>query len=118
MFVICVVFLRNYLKTLATYPKPLIGGVSGNLMNLGVVQLALFDVVIASDKTTFETPYAKMGQIPEGYCIWHNMNKIRGSFVSYYLDDGHIIEIFKFYVYYRKPNYFGWVKEYNQLKLL
>ncbi|KNC26274.1 hypothetical protein FF38_01163 [Lucilia cuprina] len=72
--------VKNYLKTLATYPKPLIAGVSGNLMNLGVIQLALFDVVIAADKTTFETPYAKMGQAPEGYCIWHNMNKIRGSF--------------------------------------
>ncbi|XP_037818064.1 mucin-5AC [Lucilia sericata] len=72
--------VKNYLKTLATYPKPLIAGVSGNLMNLGVIQLALFDVVIAGDKTTFETPYAKMGQAPEGYCIWHNMNKIRGSF--------------------------------------
>ncbi|XP_065360125.1 serine-rich adhesin for platelets [Calliphora vicina] len=72
--------VKNYLKTLATYPKPLIAGVNGNLMNLGVIQLALFDVVIASDKTTFETPYAKMGQVPEGYCIWNNMNKIRGSF--------------------------------------
>lgn len=51
-------------------------------MNLGVVQLALFDIVIASDKSTFETPYVKMGQVPEGYCIWHSMNKIRGSFVS------------------------------------
>ncbi|KAM7357845.1 HP1 and insulator partner protein 1 [Cochliomyia hominivorax] len=72
--------VKNYLKTLATFPKPLIGGVTGNLVNLGVIQLALFDVVIASDKTTFETPYAKMGQAPEGYCIWYNMNKIRGSF--------------------------------------
>lgn len=74
-------YFRNYLKTLATYPKPVIGGVNGNLSNFGVIQLALFDVVIASDKTTFEMPYAKMGQTPEGYCLWHNMNKIRGSFV-------------------------------------
>lgn len=72
--------VKNYLKTLATYPKPLVAGINGSIMNLGVIQLALFDVVIAGDKTTFETPYAKTAQEPEGYCIWNNMNKIRGSF--------------------------------------
>lgn len=91
-------------------------------MNLGVVQLALFDIVIASDKSTFETPYVKMGQIPEGYCIWHNMNKIRGSFVCILLVKLFQIIIIVLLSYilqlrYRKLSYFGYVKKYSLRKL-
>uniref|UniRef100_A0A1A9WC99 Uncharacterized protein n=1 Tax=Glossina brevipalpis TaxID=37001 RepID=A0A1A9WC99_9MUSC len=71
--------VKNYLKALATYPKPLIAAVNGNNINLGVMQLALFDIVVAGEKCTFETPYVKIGQVPEGYCIWNNVTKIRGS---------------------------------------
>uniref|UniRef100_A0ABK9NGN0 Uncharacterized protein n=1 Tax=Glossina morsitans morsitans TaxID=37546 RepID=A0ABK9NGN0_GLOMM len=71
--------VKNYLKALATYPKPLIAAVNGNNINLGVMQLALFDIVVAGEKCTFETPYVKIGQVPEGYCIWNNITKIRGS---------------------------------------
>lgn len=46
------------------------------------MQLALFDIVVAGEKCTFETPYVKIGQVPEGYCIWNNITKIRGSCVS------------------------------------
>ncbi|XP_013116124.1 chromodomain Y-like protein [Stomoxys calcitrans] len=72
--------VRNYLKILASYPKPLIAGVNGHVMNLGVMQLAFFDVVVAGDKCTYETQYNRMGQLPEGYGVWNQLNKIRGSF--------------------------------------
>lgn len=72
--------VKNYLKTLATFPKPLIAGVNGSNIGLGVMQLPLFDIVIGSDKGSYETPYVKIGQVPEGFCIWNNMNKIRDNY--------------------------------------
>ncbi|XP_058987640.1 mucin-5AC-like [Musca domestica] len=70
----------RYLVTLASYPKPLIAGVNGHLMNLGVMQLLFFDVVVAGDKSTYETSYTRIGQLPESYGVWNKLNKIRGSF--------------------------------------
>lgn len=72
--------VKNYLKTLATFPKPLIVGVNGSNIGLGVMQLPLFDIVIGSDKGSYETPYVKIGQVPEGFCIWNNINKIRDNY--------------------------------------
>ncbi|XP_011210941.2 chromodomain Y-like protein [Bactrocera dorsalis] len=72
--------VKNYLKTLATFPKPLIAGVNGSNIGLGVMQLPLFDIVIGSDKGSYETPYVKIGQVPEGFCIWNNINKIRDNY--------------------------------------
>lgn len=77
------------------------------------MQLAFFDIVVAGDKCTYETPYTKMGQVPEGYAVWNSLNKIRGSFVCitsiYQLCH---ITYYRFaltyYVYaHRKPKCFG-----------
>ena len=57
---------RDFLKCLAGFPKPLIAGVHGPTVGLGVTMLPLFDMVFASDKATFHTPYARLGQVPEG----------------------------------------------------
>ncbi|XP_053952780.1 uncharacterized protein LOC128859749 [Anastrepha ludens] len=72
--------VKNYLKMLATFPKPLIAGVNGSNIGLGVMQLPLFDIVIGSDKGSYETPYVKIGQVPEGYCIWNKITKIRDNY--------------------------------------
>lgn len=42
--------------------KPLITGVQGAAVGLGVAMLPLFDVVVASDASTFWTPYTRLGQ--------------------------------------------------------
>ncbi|XP_067646967.1 uncharacterized protein HIPP1 [Eurosta solidaginis] len=72
--------VKKYLKALATFPKPLIAGVNGSCAGLGVMQLPLFDIVIGSDKGSYETPYIKIGQVPEGYCFWNNTTKIRDNY--------------------------------------
>jgi len=74
---------RTYLRTLATFPKPLVAGVVGNLMNLGVMQLPLLDYVVASEDCTFETSYAKLGQLPEGYALWHKHPKVSSQVVGH-----------------------------------
>ncbi|KAH8363985.1 hypothetical protein KR084_001121 [Drosophila pseudotakahashii] len=68
--------LKNYLRTLATFPKPLVAGIVGNLINLGVMQLPFVDYVVAADDCCFETNYAKLGQLPEGYALWHGHEKV------------------------------------------
>ncbi|KAL7733707.1 hypothetical protein ACLKA6_011444 [Drosophila palustris] len=68
--------LKTYLRTLVTYPKPLVAGIVGNLMNLGVMQLPLLDYVVAAEDCSFETSYAKLGQLPEGYALWHKHPKV------------------------------------------
>jgi hypothetical protein len=66
--VYCVAF-REFLKSLALFSKPLVAGVHGAAVGLGVTMLPFFDMVFASDKATFYTPYAKLGQVPEGAAI-------------------------------------------------
>ena len=60
---------REFLKSLALFSKPLVAGVHGAAVGLGVTMLPFFDMVFASDKATFYTPYAKLGQVPEGAAI-------------------------------------------------
>jgi len=63
---LCCVAFREFLKSLALFSKPLVAGVHGAAVGLGVTMLPFFDMVFASDKATFYTPYAKLGQVPEG----------------------------------------------------
>lgn len=74
--------LKNFIESLASFPKPLVASVSGSLKNLGVTILPLFDIVICSEKTSFETTYTKIGQIPEGYCILSKFNLITHSSIK------------------------------------
>ncbi|XP_030385417.1 uncharacterized protein LOC115632418 [Scaptodrosophila lebanonensis] len=71
--------LKTYLKTLATFPKPLIAGIAGNIKNLGVMQLPLLDYVVAAENCYFDTSYAKLGHLPEGYSLWNNHPKVSNS---------------------------------------
>lgn len=55
----------DFTVCLSEFTKILIAGVHGSAVGLGVTMLPFFDIVFASDKATFHTPYARLGQIPE-----------------------------------------------------
>jgi chromodomain protein Y len=42
-----------------------VAGIQGDCVGLGVTMLPLFDMVIASDTSTFSAPYARLGCVPE-----------------------------------------------------
>lgn len=46
--------------------KPVLVGVSGQAVGLGVVLLAYCDYVLCDETSTFLTPYPKLGCLPEG----------------------------------------------------
>lgn len=69
IMIVMTVALREFVKSLALFSKPLVAGVHGAAVGLGVTILPFFDMVFASDKATFYTPYAKIGQIPEGAAV-------------------------------------------------
>lgn len=59
-------FYRKFITCLSDFPKLLVAGVDGAAVGLGATMLIHFDLVYASDKATFEAPYAQLGYIAEG----------------------------------------------------
>ncbi|XP_053980332.1 uncharacterized protein LOC128877226 isoform X1 [Hylaeus volcanicus] len=73
--------VKEFIKSLASFNKPIVAGVQGAAVGLGVTMLPLFDLVIASDKATFSTPYGKLGQIAEGAAIF-TLSHILGTAIT------------------------------------
>lgn len=53
-------------ETFLGFPKPIIAAVNGPAIGASVTSSVLCDAVIASEKATFSTPFAKLGVTPEG----------------------------------------------------
>ncbi|XP_006825184.1 chromodomain Y-like protein 2 [Saccoglossus kowalevskii] len=58
--------LRELIYTIIKFPKLLVAAVNGPAVGLGASILPLCDIVYASDKAFFHTPYARLAQTPEG----------------------------------------------------
>ncbi|KAF6026647.1 ECI2 [Bugula neritina] len=71
------VLLQNFVDAFINFSKPLIGVVNGPAVGVAVTTMGLFDLVYATDKATFHTPFSSLGQSPEG-CSSYTFPKILG----------------------------------------
>jgi enoyl-CoA hydratase/carnithine racemase len=56
----------RFLQALADFPKPVVAGVNGLAIGIGVTLLLHCDLVYASKSARFKTPFVDLGLTPEG----------------------------------------------------
>ncbi len=55
----------RFLRAIALHPKPLLAGVDGLAIGVGVTMLLHCDFVVAAESAKFQTPFVNLGLVPE-----------------------------------------------------
>lgn len=58
----------RFLRVLSNASKPVIAGVNGLAVGIGVTMLLHCDLVYASDGASFQLPFVNLGLVPEAMC--------------------------------------------------
>ena len=69
------------------FPKPIIAAVNGPGIGSGTTAPALCDIILASERATFSTPFANLGVGPEGCASVHFQRILGGETAKRLLED-------------------------------
>ena len=72
------VLLEKFVNSFIDVSKPVICLVNGPAVGISVTLMALYDMILASDKATFVAPFTKIAQSPEA-CSSYTFPKMMGN---------------------------------------
>ncbi|KAG5679626.1 hypothetical protein PVAND_009186 [Polypedilum vanderplanki] len=81
--------VKNFLISLAAFPKILVCGLKGSTSGIAVTMLPLFDLAIGDSSTKFSLPHGRIGSNPEGISLLQKSTKINPNAITemFYLNE-------------------------------